>query len=421
MNYVVEVSCVVLELIISYIFFRSLFNLRSRPKYVTVASYAVFAVLISVMSILECQSVVRLLVSMVGFAVIAFLLFETKVISATASSLVFMTIYALTDVIVAVAFSWFGIDVGSLLEQSDARMVYVIISHIIFLGIIVVISLRSKSKQGIISWQSFLIFLPCWVSSLILCCVLCIQSYSEVIELNAAYIAVLLGLLYTNILVVYFVNRIREQSEMEHQANLSEQHYMLEREYYQELHAHQEQVRSLWHDISKYMKSMQVLADGEHSEEIRDNYLKIQESVNDIGSVVDVGNHVVSVILNEYMHIADESGIDFELDVNISPELSIMTSDLYIILGNTLDNSVNACCELEESSRKISLKLRKHNNILAYSIENPYPENYLQRARIGLHGYGLANVRHCAQKYDGIVETSAQNGIFTVNITLNDE
>lgn len=419
MYYFVEIACVIAEMIISNLFFSSLFRKKVNNAWPIVVCYSCFGFIILSLSFVEEASVVRIFASIVGFFIIIILIHNTRVLSALFASLAFMTIYALTDVIVITGFSLFRIDYNELLQYGNVRTSFIIITHTVLLGIIVCISAFNRSKQGMISASTIISLFPIWLSSIVLCCILVIQAYTTGADFHPLYLVVILGLLYTNILIIYFVNRIREQDRIKHEATLREHHYALEKEYYDQFHAQQEQTRALWHDISKYMRAMQSLADESNTEKAKENLAQAQALIDEIKDVVDVNNRVVNVILNEYINIAKNNGIDVNLDVHIPPELFVTVSDLYVVLGNTFDNSINACLDLEESKRKISVKIRMHNDMLYYYIENPYDKDYLSKKRDGIHGYGLKNIEQCVQRYNGTVEASSNGEIFSVTITMN--
>lgn len=94
--------------------------------------------------------------------------------------------------------------------------------------------------------------------------------------------------------------------------------------------------------------------------------------LHSIEPVVDVNNRVVSVILGEYVQEARKEDIQLELDVQVPTELPVCASDLYILLGNTLDNAIDACCPLPQADGKITIRLVLHNRVLFYRIESPY-------------------------------------------------
>lgn len=99
---------------------------------------------------------------------------------------------------------------------------------------------------------------------------------------------------------------------------------------------------------------------------------QLEEMLHSICHVVDVDNRVISVTLNEHVQKATQEEIRLDLDIQVPKELPISASDLYILLGNTLENAIEACCSLPNEKRKIALKLKLHYRILFYRIENPH-------------------------------------------------
>ncbi len=417
MYYFIEIACVIAELLICHMYFRSLFAEKKHYKFTLPIAYGIFGALLIFLSLAVNASAVRLLISVISLFVIALVFYKAKIGSAVFASLSFMTIYALTDVAVATIFTYCKIDSQLLFEDENIRSLYMLFTHIILVGVLVCISAFNRSKQGIVTLKSCTVFIPTWLASLCLCVIIAIQSASEPSSFHPLYTIVILGLFYTNILVVYFVNTIREKDRDKYENDIQERHYKLELKYYEQFHSQQEQVRALWHDISKYMKAMQSLIGEENSEKAEEAYNQAKSLVDEVDTVVDVGNRIVNVILNEYILTARSENIQVKLDVQIPSEIFVTVPDLYVIIGNTMDNAIRACCDCPMGSRYINIQIRMHNSILFYSTENPYVD--APTARNGIHGYGLKNVDRCIEKYDGNIEVSKDNNVFTVMITLS--
>lgn len=196
---------------------------------------------------------------------------------------------------------------------------------------------------------------------------------------------------------------------------LAEHHYAMQQEYYDQFQSQQEETRALWHDICKYLRAFEAENQG------GETFKQLQEMIQSISCVVDVNNRVVSVILNEYISLAKEQNVMVTMDVQIPDELPITAADLYILIGNTLDNSLNALADLPPEKRQIALQLRLHNQVLFYKVQNPFHTDNKNRHRITnrYHGYGLKNVRACVAKYNGEMQTHIENGIYTVTAHLN--
>ena len=228
-------------------------------------------------------------------------------------------------------------------------------------------------------------------------------------------------LLLINILIVFYVEALRENELEKFKAKFNEQQYNLQMEYYQQLKERQEEVRSLRHDVKKYILAMQAVAEHGDTEELH----KIAQAATDIfersTNVSAVGNPVVDALLNYYLRIAEKNNIKVKLDVTIPEVLTISSLSLSIILGNTFDNAIEACCSLPAEQRTIHLQLRKQYRSLFYRLENPYSDTS-RGIRIGEHhGYGLKNINRIVQENHGDFYTKKKDGVFTVQVRLNCE
>ena len=119
--------------------------------------------------------------------------------------------------------------------------------------------------------------------------------------------------------------------------------------------------------------------------------------------------------------IAEENGIKVTLDVTIPEVLSVSPLSLSILIGNTFDNAIEACCGLPPEQRKIHLQLRKQYRSLFYRLDNPYSD-ISRSLRVGSHhGYGLKNVKRVVRESDGDFYAEKKNGTFTVKVRVNCE
>lgn len=194
----------------------------------------------------------------------------------------------------------------------------------------------------------------------------------------------------------------------------------MQEQYYEQLRGEQEETRAMFHDINKYMQAMRTLAAEVNVAEVNQMMVETQELFESLTTVVDVGNSVVSTILNEYQAIVEYSNISFDFDISVPKNLGISAVDLYVLLGNTLDNAVDACKSVPEGERYIRIQMRIYHNILFYQIENPYTQEYPQRSRGKGHGYGLQNVQKCVEKHNGHMSISQKGNKFILSMRLND-
>ena len=111
--------------------------------------------------------------------------------------------------------------------------------------------------------------------------------------------------------------------------------------------------------------------------------------------------------------------IIFNYDISVPSELHISASDAYILIGNTVENAIEACSDLEEGEKYINIKLRQINDILFYQIENPFNAVLREKEKSKYHGYGLKSVKRCVEKYRGDMTIKEGNGMFSLSARMN--
>ena len=292
-------------------------------------------------------------------------------------------------------------------------------SNLIQILLVVLVSHFFSRKGNALRILWLLPIIAIQVASIAVCYV---AQYHAADEYFPDYMVGLMAvLLLINILIVFYVEALRENELEKFKVKFNEQQYNLQMEYYQQLKERQEEVRSLRHDVKKYILAMQAVAEHGDTEELH----KIAQAATDIfersTNVSAVGNPVVDALLNYYLRIAEKNNIKVKLDVTIPEVLTISSLSLSIIIGNTFDNAIEACCDLPAEQRIIHLQLRKQYRSLFYRLENPYSDT-VRSIRIGeYHGHGLKNINRIVQENHGDFYTKKKDGVFTVQVRLNCE
>jgi len=236
------------------------------------------------------------------------------------------------------------------------------------------------------------------------------HGHREVVILEAiAYI----WILYAGIHLIPTGKRMEAGIQKFMRSQEKARHYVLREEYYQQLREKQTETRALWHDLNKYLRAAKTEASSAQALE------QLEAMLDSATEIVDVGNQVLNVILNEYAQAAKAAGIELRLRVQVPPKLAVSVADLYILIGNTMDNALEACGALPTGQRVIDMTLRTHNDVVYYKLMNPYAHDHAKRAPEPMRGHGLSNVRRCVEKYGGVVDIIDENEFFTVTAHLN--
>lgn len=415
---VTELTCVIADLLMTHMLLNGMFWRRGRSRGAFFCCYGLYGAIMAAVSLTPDTSLIRTGIGIFGVFLLALVLYESKINTAAYATLIFNGLYMLTNGAMLVLLSLGHIRDDALLEFGNARMAYLVTTHVVLMVLLLLLlSIRKKRKTVTFGFLGLLV--PGWVTSLVLGTMICKYAQKSARDLPAEFTIVSIGLLYMNLLVVFYSERLRASAFAQQEAVLREHHFAMQEKYYSQLHAEQEEARALRHDIGKYLLAMQALVGENNSQKASEVLAQAQSALEKCDSLVDVDHAVLNVILSEYLYRAREAEIILKMDVQVPPTLSVATVDLYILIGNTLDNAIAACREVPVGQRYINLHLRLHHDILFYQLENPYPEAYHMRQREKGHGYGLHNVRQCLEKYHGDMEIEEKNGCYRFCAHLN--
>ena len=252
---------------------------------------------------------------------------------------------------------------------------------------------------------------PVWLVSLILC--------EEIIRRRAwADLPLIefftsLWQIYTIVPLLYVRKEVEKVQQIFVSERQKEHHYAIQEEYYRKLCNKQEETRALWHDLNKYLRAAKT--ENGPAEALN----RLESMMNSAMEIVDVGNPVLNVILNEYAMAAKAAGIELRMKVQVPEHLDITTADLYVIIGNTMDNAIEACKALPPEERLIDLVLRTRHDIVFYQLTNPCAVSTQNRSSDPLRGYGLKNVSRCVEQYNGSMQSVQRDGYYMVTVHLS--
>ena len=158
------------------------------------------------------------------------------------------------------------------------------------------------------------------------------------------------------------------------------------------------------------------------------NINKIINNCHYVETVSDSGNGVIDALINFKYAIAKEYGIDFRLKMFIPNELPIEQCDIGVVLGNAIDNAIEAVKECRNRKKLIEISMGVKKEAWIMVIRNPY-EHEVKKDRAGRilstkkekhrHGYGLKSIKRIAQEYQGEVIIDTENGFFSLTVVLN--
>jgi len=200
-----------------------------------------------------------------------------------------------------------------------------------------------------------------------------------------------------------------------------------EKEYYltqcQMMQESTEKAKAFRHDMSNHLAVLQSYALKEQHQ-AADEYLNsLRGQLGESQIYSDTGNLTFDSIINYKLRNAGESHIKLDIEMLIPPILSVDAVDIVTILGNLLDNALDAVAKVED--KWIRLDVRFDKGTLFIEVDNSYngklhlKHGVMRTLKDGAeHGLGLKNIEQSVDKYNGYMELTHTDTTFSVGILL---
>ena len=194
--------------------------------------------------------------------------------------------------------------------------------------------------------------------------------------------------------------------------------------YYNQLEQHQEEIRRIRHDMRNQLMSLDYALAGNDAEAIRKEIAGIITDIERADNICYTKNNGINTILNVKVQEMRKNEIESTIEVNCPQNLRIQNVDIGVVIGNLLDNAIEACGRCKREQRFIHFIAYYHKNILVISCKNAICGKVdvftTSKKDKKNHGYGLKSIAIIARKYNGAVDYSSENGFFQVDVNLWD-
>ncbi|KAB3534130.1 GHKL domain-containing protein [Alkaliphilus pronyensis] len=264
----------------------------------------------------------------------------------------------------------------------------------------------------IITFMTFLLFKNIEITSLI--------DYISLIGMAA-------GTITFSWVVIMIMRRIIAQNEKELIWTMREKEYQNQRVYFSSLEEIVNTMKAQRHDFNNHISIIYGMIHLGKNKEAEKYIKELGESVSELNDIVQVNHPVITALVNVKKQKSSSEGITMDLDIELPQELSFDYIDLSIILGNLLDNAIEAGKEADE--KEIDVRLYTKGNYMIINIVNTksqvniYQENdgsnrFTSKKDSDNHGFGLLNVKQVVYRYKGIIRIEDKGDLFEVNIAL---
>lgn len=331
-------------------------------------------------------------------------------------SVMFMYIIMLSaEVLTGVLTGFFSVEIEN--QVAFAPLLSIVLNHLLMLVIVELTGNIKEIRQGMdipgLYWAC-LIIIPVFSVYYI---VLMFQT-GNVSQGNMA--VCIIFFLLINIAISYIYDIVVKSMTDKAERMLLEQQNKSYKEQFEIMKTSLMATKSLRHDLKNHFIAIEHLIKKNAGAEAQQYIERLIKEKIDVGNIHS-GNLAVDSILGYKLHDAEKKGIEIISNFLLPEQIPVATEDMVIILGNLLDNALEAVEKLPEEKRKITIEMKLDKGRLILGVTNSFDGMVKKsgkkyetlKANKKDHGIGLYNVNRTIEKYNGQLITEDKNYIFS--------
>ena len=194
-------------------------------------------------------------------------------------------------------------------------------------------------------------------------------------------------------------------------------------------------IRGMRHDMKNTISLIMQLAAGKE-EELKAYLEELNETMDRLEFRFKTGNTVVDTLLNMKYHEIASTVPDLRMDVEglqFPEKLFIQSYDIGIVIGNALDNAIEACLKVKEPDAEAFIRISsfQKRELFFLKVENSFdgkvvrkPQNEFSvtdKADRENHRIGLANIKSTTEKYQGTMDFRVKDRVFILSVMMKNE
>ena len=225
-------------------------------------------------------------------------------------------------------------------------------------------------------------------------------------------------------LIYYLVLRMVNETAANNQLRASNHQLELQTLQFENLQERIAETRKANHDLRHHITVMQG-----HLE--RENYPALQQYFHSLKAQTPGGNlhycehNTLNLLLTYFSQIARDNDVECNIRANVPEKLNIPDNDLAVLIGNLLENAVEACVSQPVGKRKLIVCGNVHGNRLLFTIDNTFLGS-IRQDRDGVlystkhegKGIGMESAKAIVQRHAGQLQFQQQDGMFCLSLYL---
>ena len=394
------------EMLISIIFFSNIAEKKKKLSTIMISGTLIFEIGALINIFIISTSWINVLFSIIATSILSMSFFKIKSLRAVFYSVLLVSISSfLEHIIIFVISSYSSLYIAEYKSETFLLVVEIIISKVLFFIVVMVLLRFTQKDEAIVKIPTAFYIFPLITLISVIC--FWYVSLNQYLEFkNQIILGVVSILLMFATLFVFFSFQANAQRENKLLLLQQEQDKILtDITYYEILEKQNDNLRAYAHDAKNHLSTIKNLND---NPEVEMYISKMIERLAEYGKVCHSGNHTLDVVIDKYVTECELNDIAFEFDIKNNNLTQIAPYDLVAILGNLLDNALEAAEKSKD--KKVSIETDFRNNFSVIIVSNSCDKNpqfsnselpVTTKSNKRLHGFGLKSVRKTIKKYNG--------------------
>jgi len=416
----IEIFNVIIEIFFIFLYF-SILSKRRVSNTIFSMAYIFSVVSLSASVLLTDNLLLSLFITLGILIVISFYCFEDTIRRKILMIVLFMLIISVAEPLVIGLLCLANLGTPhNFLESGTSRYIGMIATDIIYLWFIGLVHrlINKHIKDLPIKYWILILIIPIISIFILRNQIDIITDISSTINYLSSGI-IIFGVVYINVMMFRFFESYENKLKLQYLETLKQQ----EDKNYKLLTLSYKQVREMKHDIENQLIIVNDLLKSQ-------NYTQASEYLNKLGSYVHIANRIcytgsnaIDSIVNIKGSVANSIGIDFICKVNIISGIFADELDLCRIIGNALDNALEACERCKNDDKHIYISISEDKDKLSIIVSNTSDkvdtENLASnKDNSKLHGIGISSIKSSVERLQGVATFSYQDEIFTLRVVI---
>lgn len=408
--FVTLIAIVLLQTSISYVFFNEYFINRGKDNILFLS----FFIVIFINKLLGDSIFIKLLFLTLANLIIAFIFFDGSQYKKVFYVMSFICNFTLYEVI---GLSFFYSNLYKDFLNIDVPIYYIILYSIFLIILYVYIKFIKDESSHNFDLNNIEYFILTIVPLCNLIILMVLEDYSSKISIVLMFVVVLSDLCY-----VFFHKKIREKNiSLSKYQVLEEQNKILRKEIENEAN-----FRRLKHDLKNTLLQVDM------NIKRGDINLAIEQIEDIVGEKLDYPTYLsglteIDYLLSIKIKKMEKLNIKYKISLQIPKDLDIkdISIDLSAILGNLIDNAIEAVERLAVGTSPIIIKLIYRDEKIYMHIENPsekleedFSKDFIKSSKSIRYGIGIKSIKLRLDKLRGFYNFKYEDGYFRVIVII---